>query len=134
MKTLIADTNIFLRFLTNDLPSQAIRVKEIFYEAEKGRLRILVLPITIVEILYQLQNWYDFSKVSAVEKLMSLFSPGWIELDNKDRVIEALEKYKDINIDFVDILTWAMAKAQNVEILSFDKDFDKLTPKLRRKP
>lgn len=134
MKTLIADTNIFLRFFTKDILSQAEKVKHIFHEAEKGRVHITVLSITIVEILFQLEHWYKFSKVAAVDKLMVLLSPDWIDIDHKDNIFEALEKYKRVNIDFVDVLTWSMAKSKKAQILSFDKDFDKLQPSIRIEP
>lgn len=134
MLSVVADTNVFLRFLTNDIPSQAKFIEKHFKEAQEETLRLVVLPITVVEILFQLENWYKFSKREAVEKLMLLFSPSWLELEDKNAVFEALALYKESNIDFVDILTFSMAQKRNVKILSFDKDYDKLLPNLRLEP
>jgi predicted nucleic-acid-binding protein len=134
MKTVIADTNIFLRFLTNDVPSQAALVEKRFRQAQSGKLKLRILPITIVEILFHLEKWYKHPKTKAVEKIQNLFSPAWMEVDDKDVIFEALCQYEISNIDFVDILTWSCAKKSKERILSFDKDFDKLNPKLRLNP
>lgn len=134
MLSVVADTNVFLRFLTNDIPSQAKSIEKRFKDTQEGKLLLAVLPITVVEILFQLENWYKFSKQEAVEKLMLLFSPSWLELEDKEAVFEAFAIYKESKIDFVDILTFSMAKKRNAQILSFDKDFDKLSPKLRLEP
>ncbi|MBI2641060.1 PIN domain-containing protein [Candidatus Roizmanbacteria bacterium] len=134
MKKLVVDTNVFLRFLTNDIPKQAVRVEKRFKEAEKGKLQLIVLQITVVELLFQLQHWYDLNKSQAVEKLIRLFSPAWLEIDYKDAVFEALNRYKNSTIDFVDLLIWAISRKNKLAVLSFDKDFDKLEPKLRLNP
>lgn len=134
MKKLIADTNIFLRYLTNDIPEQATRVEKHFKKAEKGKLQLIVLQITVVELLFQLEHWYGLKKTDAVEKMIRFISPAWFEIDYKDAVFEALNTYKSKSIDFVDLLVWAGAKQRKLVILSFDKDFDKLEPKLRLNP
>jgi len=134
VKIFIADTNVFLRFLTNDVPEQAERIERWFREAEKGKARFVVLQITAVEILFQLEHWYRFSRSQAVDKLISLFSPSWLEIEDKEAILTALNFYKDFQIDFVDILTWSIAKKRHLSILSFDKDYDKLPAKLRQTP
>ena len=134
MLSVIADTNVFLRFLTNDIPSQAQSIEKRFKEVQEGKLSLVVLPITVVEILFQLENWYKFSRQEAAEKLMLLFSPSWLELEDKEAVFEAFTIYKESKIDFVNILIFTLAKKRNSKILSFDKDYDKLLPKLRVTP
>ena len=134
MKKLIADTNIFLRFLTNDIPEQAARVEKRFREAEKTTLQFIVFQITLVEVLFQLEHWYRLKKAEAADKMIRLFSPDWFEIDNKDAVFEALNIYKNKNIDFVDVLVYAIAKKQKLRIFCFDKDFNKLDVNIRLKP
>lgn len=134
MKTIYADTNVFLRFLTNDIPAQSEKVERRFKQAQSGKFAIVVLHITIIEILFHLERWYKLSKKEATEKLAQLLSPSWITTDHKDAVFEALQLYTEKNIDFVDLLTWNITKEAKTKLLSFDKDFDKLSPNLRLKP
>ena len=134
VKIFIVDANVFLRFLTNDIESQAKRVEDRFMAAEQGKIRLRVLQITIVEILFHLEKWYKLSKKDAIEKVRDLFSPEWIEIDDKDILFSALEDYRRINIDFVDLLMFNHAKKESINLLSFDKDFDKLNLDLREEP
>ncbi|MDA1317303.1 MAG: PIN domain-containing protein [bacterium] len=134
MKCIYADTNVFLRFLTKDVPDQADRAEAYLRKAEKGKLCMTVMHITILEILFQLERFYDLSRAEAVAKVALLIEPDWLRVDNKKVVMDALYEYERYTIDFVDILTWCMAKAEKVAILSFDKDFDTLKPSIRIEP
>lgn len=134
MKHIIADTNVFLRFLTNDIPAQAQQIEKRFKQAEQRKFIIVILHITIIEILFHLEKWYKLSKKDAVEKVVQIITPSWIEIGSKDAILEALGIYAEKSIDFVDLITWMVAKSKDAKILSFDKHFDKLTPKIRLKP
>lgn len=103
-------------------------------KAEKRQLRISILHVTIVEILFHLERWYNLPRGEAVEKLVILLSPEWIEVEKKEVVMEALYEYKNHTIDFVDIYLWTISKANNAHILSFDHDFDSLAPSIRIEP
>ena len=134
METAVIDTNIILRYLTNDIPSQAEKVKKRFLEASRGKIQFEILPITIVEIIYQLENWYRLSKDDTIQKLFALFSPEWMIVNNKEIIFEAMNLYRLKNIDFVDLFVFVTAKNEKNKLLSFDKDFDRLTPKIRLEP
>lgn len=128
------DTNVVIRYLTNDVPQQADRVKQRLLQAKEGKLNLAITSFTIVEILFILQSWYKLTKDEAVTKLQTFISPDWIKVEKKKAVLGAFEFYKEKNIDFVDLLNFSVAKEDKAKILSFDKDFDKLTPKLRVEP
>lgn len=134
METAIIDTNIILRYLTNDIPSQAEKVKKRFQEAMIGKIQFEILPITMVEIIFQLENWYNLTKEETCKKLLALFSPDWMLIREKEIILEAVNIYRLKNIDFVDLLVYVTAKNDKKKILSFDKDFDKLSPAVRLIP
>ena len=130
----VADTNVFLRFLTNDIPLQAEAVQKRLAQARDGKIAIIVLPITIVELMFHLEKWYRFTAQQAAQKCALLISPAWITMENKPSMMLALSIYPTYSIDFVDILTWCAAQTLNAKILSFDKDYDKLPEKIRLTP
>ncbi len=134
MNIVLVDANLLLRFLTNDVPAQAAAVEQRFKEAEKGKLGLVVLPLTVVEVVFHLEHWYHFTKEELCDKLLALFSPEWIQVEHKAAIFLALRIYPQKNIDFVDILLWSMASDERQGILSFDKDFDKLVPRIRVEP
>ena len=134
MTTVVADANLFLRFLTNDIPFQARRSAERFKDAEKGKLRLILFHFVLIEILFQLENWYKLTRRETSIKLTEILSFEWIEIENKSFVVEALAAYPQTKIDFVDVLLYTLAKGENHQILSFDKDFDTFTTKMRIDP
>lgn len=134
MKSAIVDTNVILRYLTKDIPEQADRVAERFVEAQKGTLRLIILHIAVVEIVFHMTHWYKFTRADAAERVKLLLSFPWLEVDHKDYVLRALTLYSKTSFDFVDILGWSLAQAYESSVLSFDKDYDKLEPKIRLVP
>ncbi|MDZ4854875.1 MAG: hypothetical protein SGJ26_08480 [Nitrospirota bacterium] len=50
MASLFADTNVFLRFLTNDAPAKAKRAKTLFRDALRGKIKLATSPLVIAEI------------------------------------------------------------------------------------
>lgn len=134
MKTVVVDTNVLLRFLTDDVPNQARRVEDRLREVQRGEIELFIYPITIVELLFHLENWYKYPKQDACKKIEVLLSPEWMKVEEKSAVVAAIDLYKQKNIDFVDLLLWSFAKNRDYGVLSFDKDFDKLTPKIRVEP
>ena len=53
---LFADTNLFLRFLTNDVPAQADLVDRLLIQAAEGAIRLVTTPLVIAEIVWTLRS------------------------------------------------------------------------------
>ncbi|MCX8008579.1 MAG: PIN domain-containing protein [Patescibacteria group bacterium] len=132
--TYYLDTNCILRFLANDVPAQAERIEKRFRSLQKHQNVIVVSHVVIVECIFQLEHWYKLSRDEASEKMIAFLAPDWIHVDDKPHVLFGLQWYKSAKIDFVDVLIYTLAKGRNAKILSFDKDFDTITPKLREEP
>lgn len=132
--TYYVDTNIFIRYLTEDDPQQTELAEKRFEQAKQDQINLSVTEFTIAEVLYVLQTFYKMGRAKTIVKVQTMISPSWINIERKEAVLEALLLYKTVNIDFVDLLNWTIAKEDKAKILSFDKDFDKLTPKLRVEP
>lgn len=94
-------------------------------------MRILLFHFVLIEMLFQLENWYKLMRREAAAKLTEVISFEWIEIADKPLVCEALILYQQTTIDFVDVLLYVFAKGNNYPILSFDKDYDKLNTKIR---
>lgn len=126
MKKFVADTNIFLRFLLNDIPSQANKSERYFKQATEGKIEILVFPITIFEIVFSLGKYYGKTKNEIIELTKTIVSAPHLKVEDKEVFLEALKKYQNFNMSFVDIFIFCKAEIANGSILSFDKHFEKL--------
>ena len=51
MSRVFVDTNVFLRFLTNDDPAKARRAERLFHDATSGRVLLTTSVLVIAEIV-----------------------------------------------------------------------------------
>lgn len=126
MSEVILDSNIFLRHLLQDIPSQSAKTKEIFEQIEKGAKKGLVSILVINEIIWVLEKYYKLKRNVYIPKVLKLFYLEHIKIIEvkKDLVMKVLEKMKKQKYDFTDI--YLAYIAQGEKIASFDKDFTKI--------
>ena len=121
------DTNVFIRYLTNDAPEQAEQSKNLFKQAEEGRYELFICDLVAAEIIYVLESVYEISKKDASEKLLAIIKLINVTLENKSIILEALELYEGKNLDFTDAYQICHArKSGHKKLFSFDKDFKKI--------
>lgn len=127
MIRLTADTNLFLRFLLKDIPDQYQKSEQLFTKAREGEIEIIVPQIIIFEIVFTLAKYYGFSKSKVIEGVDLLVSQDYLKVADRDIFKKALVLFGIYNISFVDCFLKSYADSINAEVLSFDKDFKKLT-------
>ncbi len=121
MSKLFADTNIFLRYLTNDVPQQADQVEKIFKAANKGKVNIVTSVMVIAEIVWTLESYYELPKKEVQTKIMAILNTPGITVEKKALVGKAINLYIDKNIDFVDAYNSFYIKEENItQICTFD--------------
>lgn len=125
MKTLLVDTNVFLRSLLNDVPSQTKIANKVITNARKGKLKLITSQIVVFEVIFSLSSFYKFSKDKVIKALEYMINSGYFNLESKSDFINALEIYKKSNLDFTDCFLAARAKLENCEVFTFDKKLGK---------
>lgn len=123
MKSKILDTNILIRFFTQDDEKQAKEVDEIFSKAKKGELEIS--EFILCEIVWVLLSVYELEKEEVVEKIEGILGFEKFKI-NRNLIRETLNFYRGNNISFVDAMILAHAKIEDKELLSFDNKLMKL--------
>ena len=103
MKALF-DTNIFIRFATNDIPKEAKVCKKLFDLVEEGKIKPYISFISIFEINYLLTKTYSFSKARTLEFIDSILGLRNITVLKKVDVGKLIALYKDENIALADAL------------------------------
>ena len=126
MKIYFADTNIFIRFLLRDNPQQASQAKKYFSLAKEGKIQIIILSEILFEIDYILRKVYGLSRLETTQKLSDLVGSYYFDVKDRSIFIKALELYPKTNFDLVDIFLFERAKDAGGDVLSFDKDFERL--------
>ncbi len=128
----IIDTNVLIRFLTNNNQMQAEVVETFFSSAAEKSLHIP--DVVIVETVFVLLSVYELEKEDVIEKISILIT---FEKFSLDRVLlqKTIEVYGNYAISFVDAYVAALATLErNNSLYTFDKKllrmkgFDVRTP------
>jgi predicted nucleic acid-binding protein len=124
----VIDTNILVRHLTGDPPSQARRATDFLAEADE----LLLTDVVAAEIVYVLESFYEVERPRVAELMRAIVGfPSMIVLDAA-LLLRALEIYEVDRLDFAEAYLVASAEASGVGVVaSFDRSIDRV-PTVRR--
>ena len=122
MKTYFIDTNLFIRYLTNDDIEKADRVEQLLSQAASKKIKLITAETVIAEIVWVLESSYQLKKKEIAQMLEAIFLTPGLEVINGKLVEKAIQIYASQNIDFVDAyIVTLMDKLEISGIYSFDK-------------
>ncbi|MFQ5743876.1 MAG: PIN domain-containing protein [Acidobacteriota bacterium] len=117
-----ADTNLFLRYLTNDVPLQADAVEDLLHRAGAGELRLLTSSLTIAEIVWTLESYYKLSREDIRGKVLAILNTPGLEVSEAEAALQAIIWYADESVDFIDAHNAAWLLRQGMKIAyTFDR-------------
>ncbi len=119
---LFADTNLFLRYLTDDIPEQAQAFERLLHLAEQGEVLLVTSPLVIAEIVWTLESYYELSKGDIQSKVLAILNTPGLQVAEEDILLKSVIWYGDKNVDFIDAYNAAWALNQAVDrVVTFDK-------------
>lgn len=99
------DTNILVRYLTQDSPSEVKKVNAFIEEGLERGTRFFINPIVLCELVWVLESAYDYPKATIVETLEKILVTSEFMIDRKDEIRKAVLAYKSTRkTDFSDCL------------------------------
>lgn len=115
------DTNVLVRFLTQDDPEQARAVTNFMNglrESDPGFISREVM----VELVWVLERAYGFSRADVAGALEGLLSATEIEVEQADDTGRAVFQYRDGGFGFADLMIAAAARrADAIPLVTFDR-------------
>jgi predicted nucleic-acid-binding protein len=96
------DTNILVRYLTQDDPSQARKANAVIERALAGGERIHIDTIVLCELVWVLRSAYGYDRATVASTLSKLVEAGELSIDDRDRLREAGRRYAAGTGDFAD--------------------------------
>lgn len=132
--TYLLDTNILLRFLTNDHPAHGAAAKKLFADAGSGKIGLRIPFIAIAEAIFTLQSFYEIDRADIGRELLKLLTAPGVATTCPPWVLGAVEDFQARNISFGDACLAAEAKADQTAIASFDRGLDKFPGLKRHEP
>jgi predicted nucleic acid-binding protein len=129
------DTNIFLRYLTNDDAEKAKKVFLLLKKVEEGKERVATSPLVIFELIFTLDKFYKVSRKDIGEMTTAIINLEGLVVEFKDTFIFALKLFAEKNISFADAFNVSIMKSKGItKIYSYDTDFDKIDKIERTEP
>lgn len=121
VKEYILDTNLYLSFFTNRDQEQYKIAYDYISKLKKSEVSIYLPNLIIAEIVYILDDYYNFSREKIVECLFALISEENLQTENKENVLLAVSYFQKSNLDFADCYILACQENSNLELVTFDK-------------
>ena len=116
------DTNVFLRFLTNDDPQKAKRAESLFRKAIRGDIVLATSLLVIAEIIWTLESFYKLEKEEIAPKIEKILNTPNLECPEAPRIFMALDLYVHKNIDFIDAYHACFLKEVDLtQIYTYDR-------------
>lgn len=132
MTTVLIDSNVLLRHLLGDHPDQSQRATNALAQIERGDLRGMLTVTVIFETVFTLERSYKREKAVISEALHAILEVPVMVIEERQRVLEALNFYADLNLPFADAYHAAVTLDEGLDaVLSFDRHFDRI-PGIRR--
>ncbi len=133
------DTNVFLRYLTGDDQVKAHACYQLFQRVNHGDEELFTCESIISEVVYVLSSTrapYRLSHDEIRDRLVPILTLRGLRLPQKRVYLEALDLYASSPyLDFEDALAVAHMQQQGIgEIVSYDRDFDRVTGIRRTEP
>jgi predicted nucleic acid-binding protein len=129
--TAFVDTNVLVRHLTGDPPSQARRATRYLQQADE-----LLLPdLVFAEVAYVLESYYEVARKPLAETLRSILAFPAIRVLDGELLHRAVEVYEVHRLDFTDAYLVAEAERSGVGVIaSFDRSIDRVGTVRREEP
>ena len=131
------DTNIFLRYLTRDDEKKAASCRKLLLAAENGKVKLFTSDLVFAELVWVLQSptTYNLKPSEIRDIIMPLLYMKGLKVPSRDIIGNALELFRDTNIDYIDAYHAEVLKDNGIkEIYSYDQHFDLLPDLVRQEP
>ncbi len=133
------DANVILRYLTRDDEAKAQACYELFQRVQRGDEELSTCEAIIAEVVYVLSSPrapYHLNHDEVRSRLLPILTLRGLRLPRKGVYLRALELYASSpSLDFEDGLAIAHMEQQGItEIMSYDRDFDRVQGLTRLEP
>jgi len=116
------DTNVLVRYLTQDDPRQSKRANAVIESALASEDRLHVDTTVLCELVWVLREAYGLDRATVVAALLQLMDAAQLSLNDRDLVREAAHRYRAGPGDFADYIIGLRNRAAGCKTtLTFDR-------------
>lgn len=135
---IFADTNTFLRYLTNDVPEQAEAFEQILHQASNHELTLVTNSLVLAEMVWTMESFYHLERTDIQAKILAILNTPGLDVIDRDLLLQAILWYVEKNVDFIDAYNAAWLLDQGMSTAcTFDRKhfarFDGITVRVPEK-
>ncbi len=120
------DTNVLVRYITQDVPEQATIAEKLLNQLTPNRQGFISREVAL-EIVWVLERSYKFSRNQIVEVLTTMIGAENLVVEFDEDVARATIIYEQSGTDFSDLAILMASKRVGCEILyTFDRKFARM--------
>lgn len=122
------DTNIFLRVLVQEDRKMFEQSRDFLEKVKRNKLNAVTCTVVISEIFWTLGSYYRFSKKDVLRAVRGILNLSGLKVIDDYDLKKSLTIYEDNKCKYIDAVIAGMPNVQSGEweIVSYDKEFDKL--------
>jgi predicted nucleic-acid-binding protein len=125
------DTNVLIRHLTGDPPSQAARATRFLAETDE----LLLADLIVAEVVYVLESFYEVGRARVAELVRAIIAFDAVRVVDEELLLRAVEVYEIERLDFAEAYLVASAERSGVDtVASFDRSIDRVRTIRRIEP
>lgn len=128
MHKAFVDTNVLLRYLTKDNDVSSKACEKLLERAHRKEIALYVFPVTVMEIVWVLEKYYQFSKKKVRELVEVIINTPELKVEMQDVLLKALKVYEEKSIKFADALMGCRGIDKGITtVYTYDvKDFKRI--------
>ncbi len=135
MASWFVDANIFLRHLLQDHFDHSPRATQFISRLEAREAQGETSTTVLAEVVFVLERTYKRPKGAIQRAILELMALPGLSIPGADLIRSALELYVRLNISYGDAFNAVqMSRRGMSEVVSFDKDFDRIPGITRIEP
>ena len=116
------DTNVLVRYLTQDDPVQARKVTRIIEEGAERNTPFFISSVVLCELVWVLESAYGYGRREVAGVLKQILRTDQFRFEDKDLLWQSLADYRRQRGDFSDYLIGRTGeKAGCEQTLTFDR-------------
>ena len=130
MMTALADTNLFVRFLTEPNSSAESPTLRLFQQVQAKQITLIWPAVVLAEVVFVLtsKRLYNVPRADIAALLAPFFKLSCLKIEERSVAERALTIFASTSLDLAD--AWLVAKAQLGKIktiCSFDTDYQAMS-------
>ncbi len=121
------DTNLLIRYLTNDDRAQYAKAKRLIDEAVERDERLLINGVVLCEVTWVLETAYEYSRAEIADALDRIFDTAQFEIERAPEARQALDDFRSTKVGFADALIGRINRTLGAtKSMTFDRDLKAL--------